>query len=73
MKAETQAVKKRPGTQNALVPQRANHIGQRIRGIGNDQGNGLRRGRVKLRNAGIGNLLTGPIRRRRFGGQSMAL
>jgi len=37
MKPETQAVEICPGTENVLVPEHANHIGERIRRIGDDE------------------------------------
>jgi hypothetical protein len=55
VKPETQAVEICPGTENALVPPHANHIGQRIWRVGDDKDERLRRHCAKLRNDALVN------------------
>jgi hypothetical protein len=59
VKPETQAVEICPGTENALVPQHANHIGERIRRIGDDEDERLGRHCVKLWNDALVNCRIG--------------
>jgi hypothetical protein len=55
VKPETQAVEVCPGAENALVPQNANHIGERVWRVGDDKDQRLRRHCVKLRNEALVN------------------